>query len=309
MRQQQLGGTGLMVTPICVGTSALGNYPEQYGYEVDAKIAVATIKRVLEGPFNFIDTSNEYGNGESELRIGRALAEAAGVPEGFVVATKVDPIRGTTDFSGDRVRASVHESLERLGVDRLPLLYFHDPEKITFEQAMSRGGPVEALTSLREEGIIENIGVAGGPIDLELKYLETEIFDVVISHNRFTLVDQSAEPMLDDAAARGVAFVNAAPFGGGMLVKGPDAVPMYCYAPASQARIERVRRMERMCDSFEVPLAAAALQFSLRDSRIASTIVGMSNPKRVDETISLAEWEIPGALWDELLPLTDGKDD
>jgi D-threo-aldose 1-dehydrogenase len=270
---------------------------------------VATIKRVLEGPFNFIDTSNEYGNGESERRIGRALAEVGGLPEGFVIATKVDPIRGTTDFSGERVRASVNESLERLGLGRLQLVYLHDPERITWEQAMAHGGPVEALIALRDEGVIDNIGVAGGPIDLELQYLATGVFSVVISHNRFTLVDQSADRLINDAVARGVAFVNAAPFGGGMLVKGPDAVPTYCYAPAGKHMIERVRQMERLCNSFGVPLAAAALQFSLRDSRIASTIVGMSDPKRVDQTIRLAEWEIPNALWDELLPLTDASQD
>jgi D-threo-aldose 1-dehydrogenase len=220
-----------------------------------------------------------------------------------VVATKVDPIRGTVDFSGDRVRRSVEESLERLGLDRLQLVYLHDPEKITFEEGTTAGGPLEALIELRDQGVIGHLGVAGGPIDLELQYLATDVFDVVISHNRYTLVDQTAEPLIRDAMARGVAFINAAPFGGGMLVKGPDAAPNYCYRPASRAIIERVREMEAICAEHSVPLAAAALQFSTRDLRVSSTIVGMSEPGRVDQTARLAEWEIPDELWSRILPL------
>lgn len=303
MTIKQLGRTDLTVSDVCVGTSALGSFPAQYGYEVDTETAVATIRRVFEGPFTFVDTSNEYGGGESEKRIGQAIRDNGGVPDGVVVATKVDPIPGTTDFSGDRVRRSVEESLERLGLDRLPLVYLHDPEKISFEEGIAPGGPLEALIALRDQGVIEYLGVAGGPIDLELQYLATEAFDAVISHNRFTLVDQSAEPLLDDAEARGVAFVNAAPFGGGMLVKGPDAVPTYCYAPVSDEVLQRVRRMEALCVEHGVPLAAAALQFSLRDPRVTSTIVGMSAPKRVEQTAELADMEIPSELWDALLPV------
>jgi len=113
---------------------------------------------------------------------------------------------GTAGYSGDRVRRSVEESLERLGLDQLPLVHLHDPEKISFEEA-----------------------VAGGPIDLELKYLAMDVFDVVISHNRYTPEVQTAEPLMEDARRRGIAFINAALFGGGLLVKGPDATANYCY--------------------------------------------------------------------------------
>jgi len=303
MSTRPFGRTGLTVSDICVGTSALGSFPAQYGYEVDEDTAVATIHRVFDGPFTFIDTSNEYGGGASEERIGRAIAERRGIPEGYVVATKVDPLPGSTDFSGDRVRRSVEESLERLGLDKLQLVYLHDPEKISFEEGVAKGGPLEALIDLRDQGVIQHLGVAGGPIDLELQYLATDAFDAVISHNRYTLVEQTAEPLLEDAARRGVAFVNAAPFGGGMLVKGPRAVPRYCYAPVDQATIDRVLRMEELCGQHGVPLAAAALQFSVRDDRVASTIVGMSQPSRVEETVRLLNHDIPEELWDQLLPL------
>lgn len=303
MNTRQFGKTDLTVSSVCVGTSALGSFPAQYGYEVDSEVAVATIHRVFDGPFNFIDTSNEYGGGDSERRIGQAIRENGGLPENFVLATKVDPTPGTVDFSGDRVRRSVEESLERLGLDHLQLVYLHDPEKLSFEEGVAPGGPLEALIALRDQGVIDYIGVAGGPIELERQYLATEAFDVVISHNRFTLIDQSAEPLLDDAASRGVAFVNAAPFGGGMLVKGPDAVPTYCYAPVSDETLARAKQMQRVVESYGVPLAAAALQFSLQDPRVGATIVGMSEPGRIDQTAKLSDWLIPNELWDELLPL------
>lgn len=300
MQRKTLGQTGLSVTPLCVGTSPLGNFPAQYGYEVAAEQAISTIKRALDGPLNFIDTSNNYGEGESERRIGRAIAEVGGLPDDYLLATKVDPLPGSDDFSGDRVRASVEESLQRLGQDHLQLVYLHDPERISFAEATAPGGCVEALTELRSQGVIDFIGVAGGPIDLERQYVALDVFDVVLSHNRYTLVDSSADPLIDDAVERGMAFVNAAPYGGGMLVRGPKAVPNYCYQPASPDTIARVERIEACCQQAGVPLAAAALQFSLRDPRVASTVVGMSSPERIEQTVELADWPIPDDVWTEL---------
>jgi D-threo-aldose 1-dehydrogenase len=300
---RELGQTALQVTGLCFGTSALGNFPSQYGYEVSTDRALDTLREIFEGPVNFLDTSNNYGDGESERRIGQALAAAGGLPEGFVIATKVDPAPGREDFSGTRVRASAQESLQRLGVESLDLLYLHDPERISFAEATSDGGAVEALVALREEGIARHIGVAGGPIELMRDYLVLGVFEAVISHNRYTLIDRSAEPLIADAAQRGIAFVNAAPYGGGMLVKGPEAQPKYRYELADEQTVARVRVMDRACRAHDVPLPAAALQFSLRDPRVASTIVGISTPERVSETLALAEHRIPEELWGELLAL------
>ena len=311
MKTRPLGKTGLDVTPICIGTSSLGNFPAQYGYEVDEERAIATMLRVFEGPYNFIDTSNEYGGGESEKRIGKALARAGGLPPGFVLATKVDPPVGSNDFSGARIRRSVEESLERLGVDHLELVYLHDPEKTTFEDCMQKGGAVETMLALKEEGVIGHLGVAGGPIDLMLRFLATGAFEAAISHNRYTLVDQSAEPLIADCVRRGVAFVNAAPFGGGMLVKGPRKQPNYCYRPAGPRTLARVQAMHDLCTENGVPFAAAALQFSLRDPRVTSTIVGITEPQRVAETEALAAHPIADSLWQQLqtLAYTDMSSD
>ncbi|GAB3902406.1 aldo/keto reductase [Microbispora bryophytorum] len=299
--RRPFGRTGLAVTPICVGTSPLASMPGLYGYEVGEQRARATVEAVFDGPFNFLDTSNNYGGGSAERRIGAVVRDLGGVPAGFVLATKVDADPDTGDFSGERVRRSAEESLERLGVGNVPLLYLHDPEfHITFEEAMSPGGAVEALVALREAGVADHIGIAGGPVGLLRRYVATGVFDAVISHNRWTLVNREADPLLDEAREHGVAFVNGAPYGGGMLVKGPDAQPRYAYRDTGESVRNAVRAMRRVCDAHGVPLAAAALQFSLRDPRVTSTIVGVSEPERLAETLSLAATPIPPALWDEL---------
>jgi D-threo-aldose 1-dehydrogenase len=302
-----LGRTGLQVTPVCVGGGTLGSMPETFGYEVPADRGIQTVRRALAGPFNFLDTAAGYSDGESERRIGAALAEAGGLPAGFVLATKVDPDATTGDFSGAQVRRSVDGSLRRLGVDRLQLVYLHDPEVISFEEGMAPAGPVETLIRLQQEGLIEHLGVAGGPVDLMARYLRTGAFEVLITHNRWTLVDRSADGLLDEAGSLGIGAVNGAPFGGGILAKGPAADPNYCYSPAADEVLRRARDMEVACARHGVPLAAAALQFSTRDPRIASTIVGISRPERVDETVRLASWEIPRQLWDVLEPLAAPK--
>jgi D-threo-aldose 1-dehydrogenase len=295
-----LGRTGLQVSPVCIGTSPLASMPALYGYEVAEDRAEATILATFRGPFNFMDTSNNYGGGAAERRIGRALA-TGGAPPGFVLATKVDADPGTGDFSGERVRRSVAESLERLGLNRVPLMYLHDPEyHLTFAEAMAPGGPVRALTELRDQGLLGHLGVAGGPIGLMRGFIATGEFEVILNHNRFTLIDRSAEPLMDDACQRGVAFVNGAPYGGGILAKGPDVQPKYAYRPASPDVVNAVRAMQRACAAHGVPLAAAALQFSLRDQRVTSTVAGVSEAARIDQITELMSEPVPDELWAEL---------
>ena len=300
--RRPLGATGLEVTPICVGGSEFGRPQGALGYDVSEDQALATLRAVFDGPLNFLDTSANYGDGESERRIGLALRERGGLPDGFVLATKADRHPETQDFSADQVRRSVERSLRLLGVDRLQLVYLHDPEYATqtFEQINAPDGAVAALLRLRDEGVIAHVGVAAGPTEMLMRYVDTGQFEVVISHNRYTLLNREAEPLWDLAVQRGVAVVNAAPYGGGMLSKGPQAVQRYMYRPAPPELLARAERMAAACERFGVPLAAAALQFSMRDPRVTSTIVGFSRPERLAETLRFAELSIPDELWREL---------
>jgi D-threo-aldose 1-dehydrogenase len=274
--------------------------PETFGYGVEEERALRTLEAALESPINFLDTAASYGDGESERRIGEVLRGRGGLPEGVVLATKADRDLRTGEFSGEQMRRSVERSLKLLGLDRLQLVYLHDPEHESFERLMAPGGAVEVLRDLKDEGIIEHLGVAGGPIDMEIRYVETGLFEAVITHNRYTLLDRSAEPLLDVAAERGVALLNAAPYGSGILAKGPDVYARYEYQEAPQEMVDRARAMQKVCQEFGVPLAAAALQFSVRDPRVASTIVGMTRPERVGQTLELAAEPIPEELGERL---------
>ncbi len=133
-----------------------------------------------------------------------------------------------------------------------------------------------------------------------IRFVETGLFEAAISHNRFTLLNREAEPLWEVCTRQGVAALNAAPYGSGILAKGPGAYPRYMYGQASPELLRRARQMEEACERHGLPLAAAALQFSLREARITSTIVGMTRPERLTETLKLAQHPIPEELWAEL---------
>jgi aryl-alcohol dehydrogenase-like predicted oxidoreductase len=190
------------------------------------------VRAILDGPIAFLDTACGYG--ESERRIGVVSRERGGPPPGFILTTKVDADAHTRVFGGVQVRRCVEQSLMLLDLDRLPLVYLHDPEYSTsVEQAMAPAGPVACLQRCREAGLIDHLGIACGPIALALRFVETGAFEVVLAHNRYTLLNVAAGPLWDAAARRGMAAVNAAPFGGGILGKG---------LPARLPRVARTRQ-------------------------------------------------------------------
>jgi D-threo-aldose 1-dehydrogenase len=304
--RRPLGKTGLLVPPLCIGCAPLGDMPETFAYEVPEAQALATIRAALDSPIPFLDTAASYGDGESERRIGLVVRERGGVPAGVVIATKADRDLQSGEFTGDQMRRSVERSLRLLGVDHVRLCYLHDPEHISFAAAMAPGGPVAALQQLHDEGVIHHLGVAGGPIAMMTEFVATGLFEAAISHNRYTLLNQEAEPFWDVCRQHGVAALNAAPYGSGILAKGPSAYPRYQYDQAPENYVQRAAAMEMLCGRYHVPLAALALQFSLRDPRIVSTIVGMSKPERVPETLALAHTPIPDELWQDVARLRGG---
>jgi D-threo-aldose 1-dehydrogenase len=274
--------------------------PETFAYTVPEERALSTLRETFASPIAFVDTAAAYGDGESERRIGLVLRKLGGLPPGVVLSTKADRDLRSGDFSGEQMKRSVERSLRLLGLDRLQLVFLHDPEHTTFEACVARGGPVEVLHAFKSQGVIDHIGVAGGPIDLLVRFLETDAFEAVITHNRYTLLTRAAEPLFQVAVARGIGAINAAPYGSGLLAKGPKVYPRYEYAEASPELVRRATAMAAVCQEYDIPLAAAALQFSLRDPRITSTIVGMTRPERVRQTLELAELPVPDELWTRL---------
>ena len=292
-----LGTTGLSVSPVTAGS---GTWVQLLPCEEERPVAehVALVHRIFESAaIRVLDTSNNYGLGESERRIGIAIREYGGLPEDFLLITKADRDMDTGDFSGARMRRSLEESMERLGLDRFPLLFLHDPENIPWEQAMADDGPVAALVDAQREGLIGTLGISGGPAPLLARFVETGSFGALITHNRFTLVDRSSDPLLTLASERGLGVFNASAYGSGLLTRYPVSGGWYNYAPAPEALLRSANEIGRLCADAGVPLIAAALHWSLRDPRIDSTIIGMRSIADLDGTEELLAVEIPEDLW------------
>ena len=315
------GRTGFDTTPLALGTSSWGQLRKgETADERDARIievADAFFSESLET--NLLDTSNMYGPTDaghlSELFVGQALARAAGpdaggarAASGLVVQTKLDRDVASGDFSGDRMRRSLEESLSRLGVDRIDVLYLHDPEVVGFDAVMAPGGAVEALVAMKEQGLATSIGISGGPVSMLQRFVETDLFDALVTHNRFTVLDRSADALLDAATARNVGVSNAAPYGGGVLTGRPESAGTYGYRPIRPDMAAALRRLRAICDSHGVAMSAVALGFSLRDPRVHTTIIGASSMSSWTRAVAdaTAAATVPESLWADIADLTDG---
>lgn len=301
-----LGSTGLLVSPITLGGAPLGSMPENFGYSVAERDAVDVVKAVLDSDIRSIDTSNGYSDGRSEERIGRGIIEYGGVPADVVVMTKVDPSGG--DYSSSRIRKSLEESRNRLGIAPLPVVHLHDPEFHSFDTMTAAGGAVEALVAARDRGEIGHIGLAGGDVREMARYVELGVFDLLLIHNRWTLVDRSAAKLLERAAALGMAVLNAAVLGGGILADTTGTNTQYGYRPASAATIAAIIRMREVCAVWGTDLATAAVRFSTREPLVSSTIVGISKISRIERTVAAATVELPDDFWNELESLLPGSE-
>ncbi len=310
LRKTPLRDSGIEVTELAFGTSGLGDMPDTYGYSVDEDRARATIHAIFEGSANVIDASRNYGFGRAEERIGRVVRERGGPPDGFVISTKLDRDMETLRFDADRARRSLEESLTALSVDRIQLLHLHDPEHAReLGEIVGPGGAIEELFRMKEEGLAQAVGLAMGRVDMMLQILKDWPFDALISHNRYTLLNRNADEVFDYAHSNGIAVINAAPFASGVLAKGSSESRLITYQQASDRQLEPVRLIESICADHGVPLAAAALQFSLRDRRVASTLLGVTRPERVSETVRLAETPIPDGVWSALEALRYSTED
>ena len=299
---------GLTLPRLGLGTAPLGGLFAA----VDEATALATVERAWERGVRFFDTAPLYGHGLSERRLGRALA---GKPrDEYVLATKVgrllragappnpdraiwheppalEPVR---DYSYDGALRSAEESLERLGLDRVDVLHIHDAED---HQDEALAGAYRALARLRAEGAIRAVGAGLNFPEPLVRFAREAAFDCFLVAGRYTLLDRSALPeLLPVCAERGIAVIVGGVFNSGVLAGGTT----FDYRPAPPELLERVRRLDAICASHGVPLAAAALQFPLRHPAVTSLLLGARSPAELDECLDLLELPIPGDLWEEL---------
>jgi D-threo-aldose 1-dehydrogenase len=289
------GALALPMSPLTLGTSGWSPRSDAENAATDALAADFAAGRLAT---NVIDTSNIYGDSHSEEVIGRALAGSVG--PGLVVQTKLDRDVARNDFSAGQMERSLRQSLDRLGLDAVDVLFLHDPENVGFDSVMQPGGAVDALVAMRDRGVARAIGISGGPVAMLRRFVETGFFDAVINHNRLTLVDRSATGLYQAARDRQMIVQNAAPFGAGILTGDARFAGSYAYGPIRPETQAAVDAATRIAADAGIPLAALALQFSLRHPLVDTTVVGIRTRERFDETVAHAALAVPDEVWAEL---------
>jgi D-threo-aldose 1-dehydrogenase len=304
---------GVRLTDVGFGAAQLGNL----GRVTTDDEAAGAVEEAWRRGIRYFDTAPHYGLGLSERRLGAALA--ARPRDEYVISTKVgrllepnEPPHGTDDgfvvpathrrvfdFSRDAILRSVDESLARLGLDRVDILYLHDPDH-EWEAASTTG--VDTLIELRDQGVTRAIGAGMNQSAMLARFVRECDVDVVMLAGRYTLLEQgAAEDLLPAALDRGVAVIAAAVYNSGLLsADRPAAGLTYDYLPAPESLIERVTRIAEVCERHGVRLPEAAVQFPLRHPATASVVVGMRTADQVDSTLDRLAARIPVALWDDL---------
>jgi D-threo-aldose 1-dehydrogenase len=322
--RRRLGSTGLCVTEIGFGAATLGNLYRPIA-DVDAGEALST---AFEAGLTYVDTAPFYGFGLSELRVGDALRGR----QDIVVSTKVGRLlvadeevsddgerhgfrsamrfRPVFDYRYDAILRSFEDSLSRLAVPRIDLLYIHDIGRRTHGSdhaaAWSQlidGGGLRALEELRDGGAISGFGVGVNEIEACLDVMAEARLDAVLLAGRYTLLEQHAlDEVLPACARSGASLIVGGRYNSGILATGTrQGGPVhYDYAPASPELIARVAAMEAVADRHDVALAAAALQFPLAHPQVASVIPGLDSADRVSETLDLYRAPIPDGFWVDL---------
>ncbi len=294
MDRRQFGSSDLQISTIGLGCVPLGNVDKVPTVEQAVEIMRAT----LEAGINFFDTAALYGEGESERRVGIALRELKDLlPDDFILNTKVGYRPNPFDYSEEQTLACVEESLHVLGVDRLSMIHIHDVQHSNLSTVMN--GSRKALHRLQEQGVVGMVGLAAGPIPMMIEYVNTGEFDCILTHNRYTLLDQPAEELIARADELGMGIINGAPFSSGLLARPLDTSATYIYREADPTTLARTAALNEICDRHGVSVKAAAIQFSTRDRRVHTTIMGASSAEQIRQSAKALTEAIPVEIWDE----------
>jgi D-threo-aldose 1-dehydrogenase len=317
------GTGGLTFTELGFGAAPLGNLFKS----ITEAEAQALLEAAWAAGVRYYDTAPLYGLGLSETRLNHFLR---GKPRGdYVLSSKVGRLLSAVppgmgdgagkwidvpsrverfDYSHDGVLRSLEASLERLGLDRIDVVFAHDLDVFTHGTEAAKlarleefmAGGYRALCRLRDEGVIAGFGAGlneGAPCDW---LMERGEFDIFLLAGRYTLLDQSAAGFMDRAAARGVGVVIGGPYNSGILATGPRPGARFDYGPAPQAMLDRAARLEAVCAAHGQRLLDAAFHFPLRHKAVVSVIPGGQGLAEMESNISAAAARIPEALWQQL---------
>jgi len=318
-----IGRTGHKVPVLGLGGAPLGDLYER----IPEARASATIEAAYDAGVTLFDTAPLYGHGLSEHRFGHVLRQKPRA--GYTLCTKVgriltphDPATldrgqwaGTLamtwrfDYGYDGIMRSVEDSLQRLGIDRIDVLFVHDldaswaPEPADFEarygQLMNSGW--KALAELRAAGTVKALGLGVNHTAPCVRAANDADPDLFLLAGRYTLLEQGGlADLFPLAEKKGFSFLMGGPFNSGILATGAVPGAKYDYKPAPPDILARVARIEAVCKAHAVPLAAAAIQFPLGQPSITSIVPGAVKPEEVTRNVELMTHRIPAALWADL---------
>lgn len=319
-KKRQIGKTKLHVSELGFGAATFGNL---YRPMADSD-AEESINKAMELGLNQFDTAPYYGFGLSERRVGNALRKYDS--NDYVLSTKVGrilepcgkaedkygfcspmPFEPKYDYSYDGIMRSFEHSIQRLGLSKIDILYMHDIGRAThgddherlFKIAMEGG--YKAMDELRSQGLVSAIGLGVNEYEVCEQAMDHGYFDCFLLAGRYTLLEQKAlESFLPRCIKENSSIVLGGPYNSGILATGvrrEGVVPHYNYEPASKEVFATVARIEDICERFDVPLAAAALQFPLAHPAVVSVIPGLSSASRVETTIAQMQFKIPTDFW------------
>jgi D-threo-aldose 1-dehydrogenase len=309
----RLGRSDVEVTKLSFGGAALGNLYTA----IDDHTARATVNAAWDEGIRYFDTAPHYGLGLSERRLGAALKHRP--RNEYVISTKVGRILEPTgftdgrdlaggfavpathrrrwDFSADGVRRSLEASLERLGLDRVDVVYLHDPDDHA-EQAFAEAYP--ELERLRAEGVVGAIGAGMNQAEMLARFVRETDVDVVLLAGRYTLLDQRGlDELLPEAARRGTSVVVGGVFNSGLLAD-PRRGSTFDYGAVPEEVLTRALRMQVVCQRRGVALRAAALQFPFGHPAVVSVLVGARTDAEVRDAVHEATIAIPPIVWTDL---------
>ncbi|MBI4658995.1 MAG: aldo/keto reductase [Verrucomicrobia bacterium] len=292
MQTRPLGNTGLQVPLLSFGASSLG----QEFRRVTLDEAIRSVHVALECGLNFIDTSPFYGRGMSEVLLGLALRELP--RDRYLIGTKLGRYDlQHFDFSAKRVVESVDVSLHRLGVDHLDICLCHDIEFVPMQQIVDETLP--ALRKVRDQGKVRFIGFSGYPMKIFKFVLDQTEVDVILSYNQYTLQNTRLAELIPFLKRKGIGIINAGPFSARLLSNAP--LPKWLKEPEDVKAA--ARKAAEHCARKGVDLTQLALQFSVANPDIATTVAGSANPENIRKWAKWIAEPLDRALLSEVLKI------
>jgi D-threo-aldose 1-dehydrogenase len=315
---RSLGTTGLSLTTLGFGAASIGGLYT----EVPDAVGIDVARQAYDAGVRYFDVAPIYGYGNSERRLGAALSDRQ--RDHFVLSTKVGrllradapsdpgqtfegitdyfykgtpPVNPTFDFSRDGILRSLEDSLERLRVDRVDILYLHDPDD-HWREAIEDAYPV--LHDLRADGVVKAIGAGMNQSEMLARFAREGDFDVFLCAGRYTLLDQEAlDDLLPTCVSRGISIVVGGVMNSGLLAN-PVPGARFNYVPVEDPVLRRAQHLQSVCEDFGVPLRAAAMQFPLAHPAVVSVLAGVRTGEHLADAIAMLEYPVPDELWSAL---------